>query len=43
MKRTYIKPTTSAIRVRILHPLLSYSVNDMEDGGSETVKSDDEW
>lgn len=43
MKRTYIKPTTRAIRVRAQQPLLNYSVKDMEDGGSETVKSDDDW
>lgn len=43
MKRTYLKPTVYAIRVRALHPLLSYSVKEMEDGGSEDIKDDDEW
>jgi len=43
MKRTYLKPTTSTIRLHGLHPLLSYSVEDMEDGGSEDIKDDDEW
>ena len=42
MKRLYIKPTTRGIRVHAQQPLLSYSVKEMQSGGTETVQ-DDTW
>ena len=42
MKRLYIKPTTRGIRVHAQQPLLSYSVTEMQSGGTETVQ-DESW
>jgi len=42
MKRLYIKPTTRGIRVHAQQPLLSYSVTEMKEGGTENVQ-DDTW
>ena len=42
MKKQYIQPSAHVVALPIRHYLLSYSVNDLNDGGTSTVGDDGE-